>query len=164
MAQVISDLCKVRDILASGEDKKIAISHIKYQQLADKIRIAINKKTVDKKYEMDITAQDLRELSEDIKKVLTRWETFLDGKNQTSWFLNRTDNNDGKANVKCYIDTITPYLRARYNLVALDSLCIFTSTMLYLIEVADGDEFAIKHTERIKRNRQVTDTIDSIFS
>lgn len=162
MAQVISDLCKVRDILVSDNDKKIAISHIKYLQLADKIRSIVNKKTVDKDYEMDITAQDLRELSSDIKTVLNRWETFMNGKNQTTWVIDKAV--DGKINVKSYTDTITPYLRARFNLVALDSLCIYTSTMLYLIEIADGDEFAIKNTERVKMNRQIVDNIDSIFN
>ena len=158
MAQVISDLCKVRDILASDNDKKIAINHIKYQMLADKIRVNINKKTMDKNFDIDITAQDLRELSEDIKKVLARWETFMNGNNQTAWFLNQ-----GKVNVTEYQKTIIPYLRARFILVALDNLCIFTSTMLYLIEVADEDEFALKHTERVKRNKSIVDSVDSVF-
>lgn len=163
MATVIGDICKIRDILVSDNDRLIAVSHVKYQQLADKIRNAINKKTEEPKYEMDFTAQDLREMADEIIIVLKRWEKFLDAKNQTSWFLTKIKENDGKANVKEYIKIIVPYLRGRFMLVALHSLCIYTATMLYLIEESDNDEFAIKYTERIKRNRFATEAVDSVF-
>lgn len=163
MVRVISDICKIRDLLNSGKDNFIASRSCMYDQLTEKLRQLIRTKINDKNYEMDITAQDLRELSMDIKAVLRKWNGLFDAKNQTSWLLSKVDTN-GKLVVQEYTDKVIPYLRARFRLTALLNVSDYFSVLLYAIEMADVDEFAIKHTERVKATRQTLDSLDSVFN
>lgn len=156
MVRAIKDICKVRDILASGDDKKISNPRYAdasglYETTAWKIRDVIKKKSFDPDYEIDITSQDLRELAKDIKAVFHRWEETLDADTNIKEVMNSVE--DGKVDMNKVRDKFVPVMVARVNtsryLVGLLNIAEYMAVFLYALEDALCDEFALKYTERL---------------
>ena len=157
MARIIREICKIRDIMISGNDKLIsdpryASASGLYEKTALKLKDVIKKKVNEPDYELDITSQDLRELANDIKSVLKRWEETLDAETNIQWLLTLIDK-DRKLNLQPYIDKALPTMIARVDsaryLTGLLNIAEYMAVYLYMLELNTGDEFAIKMTERL---------------
>lgn len=158
MARVIKELCKVRDILISENDKLISNPRNTegsglYERLGLQIKEVVKKKYNDKTYELDITSQDLRELSNDIRAVLNRWDVFLNAERNIKEIL--TGATKGDANILAYLDNAIPVMQVRLQSVKplIDLLNISESmaVILYLLELASDDKFALAYTERFEK-------------
>lgn len=157
MARIIREICKIRDIMISGDDKLISNPRYAdasglYERTALKLKDVIKKKVNEPQYELDITSQDLRELAGDIKAVLKRWEETLDAETNTKWLLTLIDK-DRKLNLQPYIDKALPTMIARVDsaryLIGLLNIAEYMAVFLYMLELNTGDEFAINMTERL---------------
>ena len=160
MARIIKEICKIRDILISGDDKKISNPRYAdasglYERTSWRLRDVIKKKTQEPDYELDITSQDLRELAADIKAVFKRWEKTLDAETNTKWLLTCIDESRN-LDLNPYINKALPTMIARVNtsryLVGLLNMAEYMAVFLYMIELANVDEFALKFTERFENN------------
>lgn len=156
VARIIREICKIRDILTSGDDKKISDPRYAdasglYERTSWKLREVIKKKSIEPDYELDITSQDLRELAEDIKAVFKRWETELDAETNIKWLLTCIDDKRN-LDLNPYIAKAMPLMVARVNtsryLVGLLNIAEYMAVFLYMLELSTGDEFALKFTER----------------
>lgn len=151
MSNIIDNICKLRDLLVQKQYKKLVFNHKLINSIYDEIDRNTLRKANDYKYELEFTSQDLRELAKDIRDTFKRWENVL----------------NPEKNIKEYIPKITPegldlkplseklreYLEYRaLNTVVLTrllGLCEGQSAILYFLELASNDEFAITCTERL---------------
>jgi hypothetical protein len=157
MARIIKDICKIRDIMISGDDKLISSPWNTepsglYERTSWKLRDVIKKKVNEPDYELDITSQDLRELAKDIKAVLKRWEDTLDAETNIKWMLTQIDEKRN-LNLQPYIDKALPTMIARVDsarfLLGLLNIVEYMAVYLYMLEINCQDKFALKFTERL---------------
>lgn len=156
MSKMIDNICKLRDIL----EFEILKDH-KYEKLVYKLPLVrsvfnemhrhLARKSTDYSYELDFTAQDLRELSASIRAVLKHWETLMNPEKNIKALKKQIDN--GTLCMEDFTNAKIPIMAARRDnvqmLYELLNLCEFHSVFLYYLEYASNDRFAIEHTERV---------------
>ena len=81
MSKIIDNICRARDILQirdiSELNKKLKFQRSLFQAIFNECHRHLSRKTKDYSYELDFTSQDLRELAQDIRNVLKRWESEM---------------------------------------------------------------------------------------
>lgn len=156
MSKIIDNICKLRDILEIDVLKehnyiKLNKQRKLFQSTFEDIHKHLSRKTKDYSYELDFTAQDLRELAASIRSVLKHWETLMSPEKNIKALKKLVD--DGKLNLEVFTNSKIPILAARRDNVQmmyeLLNLCEFHSVFLYYLEYASNDRFAIEHTERL---------------
>lgn len=151
MSNIIDNICKLRDVFSSKDYAKFPRYHRLMGEVIDETVKYMKRKTDDYKYTLDFTSQDLRELAEDVRKCLKRWDTALNPEKNIKSIKNEIK--DGQLDLTPHLKRITPILEARRD--NMPQITEFLSSMehlgtyLYFLELASNDEFAIKHTERL---------------
>lgn len=157
MVRVLKEICRVRDILISGDDKLISNpwnsdSSGLYEKTAKKIKEVVGKKYSDRDYELDITSQDLRELAGDIKAVLKRWDDTLNAEENIKELMEQAA--EKRLNLGTYLDKALPVMCARVDaskqLLNLLNIAEYAAVIIYLLEVCTNDAFALQFTERFE--------------
>ena len=77
MSNLLDNICKLRDILENKDYKKLGYIRQLSQAIFDGIHINIKRKATDYKYELDFTAQDLRETARAITDTFKRWDNIM---------------------------------------------------------------------------------------
>lgn len=158
MVRILKELCKVRDILISNDDKLISNPRNTeggglYEKLGFQINDIIKKKYNDREYELDVTSQDFRELAQDIKAVLKRWDDFLDSETNIKTLLKMAS--EGNFNLDNYLEGSIPVMTARVDsakaLMNLLNIAEFGAVILYMLEIASNDTLALNFTERFEK-------------
>jgi len=156
MSKIIDNICKLRDILEieilkNHNYNKLIYQYGLFKSVFNEMHRHLARKSSDYSYELDFTAQDLRELAADIRAVLKHWETLMNPEKNIKALKKVIE--EGTLNLKEFTESKIPILRARRDnvqmLYELLNLCEFHSVFLYYLEYASNDEFAIKHTERV---------------
>lgn len=153
MARTLDMLCKCRDALTKYPPERLRTYTSRgnlFDQTIDLIHRQICKKSEDKTRILDFTAQDLIEFSEDIQAVLKRWETNLNPKKNIKALLKTVV--DGKLSLHDFCNRTTEIMALRRDCIAgltrTLSVLEYHSVYLYFIEESQGDELALKCTER----------------
>ena len=155
MSKIIDNICRARDILQirdiSELNKKLKFQRGLFQAIFDECHRHLCRKTKDYSYKLDFTSQDLRELAQDIRNVLKRWESEMNPEKNIKSLKKQVVN--GKLDFGSYTEAKLPILAARKDnvqvLYELLNLLEFHSVFLYYLEIASNDEFAITCTERL---------------
>jgi hypothetical protein len=151
MSNVIENICRLRDIIENKDYKRLAYSRKIMTSIFEEIHRHLGRKAQDYKYELDFTAQDLRELAQDIRNMFKRWDNVMcPEKNIKELTKNMKDNT---IDFDSFSKKVIPYMEYRrdnvYALIELLSLLEYHSVYLYYLELASNDEFAIKCTQRL---------------
>lgn len=151
MSKLLDKICFMRDLLASKQYEKLKFYKMKMYELKDEIHRQIKKKTTDYSYELDFTAQDLRELAQDIRSLLKRWETAMCPEKNTKALLKEIE--DGQINLNPLYEKTLPVMVARTEniqpLTELLNLIEYHAVFLYMVELAADDKIAVNFTERL---------------
>ena len=148
---MIDNICKLRDALSSKEYHKLVYLMPLFKAVFNEMHRHLVRKTKDYKYELDFTSQDLRELAQDIRSLLKRWENLTSPEKNIK-ALYKTVQGE-KLNFNTFTEKMIPILTARRDniqmLYELLNLCEYHAVFLYYLEIASEDEFALKCTERL---------------
>lgn len=151
MGRLIDAICRIRDVLENKNYKKLAYCRRDIQTIFDEVHRNIRRKTMDYKYKLDFTAQDLRELAQNISDTFKRWDGEMNPEKNIKKIL-KEDIIGNTVNFEPYITRITPVMEYRRDyaqvLTELRSLMEHHATYLYFLEEASKDEIALKYTER----------------
>ena len=151
MGNMIDNICKLRDALISKDYNRIV--HLKplFISVFNEMHRHLVRKTKDYNYQLDFTAQDLRELAQDIRSLLKRWETAMSPEKNIKALYKTVK--EQKLNFDSYSERVIPILIARRDsvqmLYELLNLTEYHAVFLYFLEIASEDELAIKYTERL---------------
>ncbi|MCM1338974.1 MAG: hypothetical protein NC191_04825, partial [Muribaculaceae bacterium] len=141
----------LRDLIASNQYNKFKFHKMQILLLKEEIHRHIKKKAQNYKHELEFTSQDLRELAEDIHKMLNDWQDFMNPAKHIKSI--GTNIKDGQLDLTSYQDKVIPLMTARTECIQafaeILSLVEYHAVYLYFLELASNDEFAIKCTERI---------------
>lgn len=152
MSNLMDNICKLRDILENKDYKKIVFSRRIIEAIFDEIHRNIRKKSLDYKYELDFTSQDLRETAQAISDTFKEWDNILQPEKNIKHLLKNVDN--GKLNFDIFTNEVLPIIEFRRDntqiLTELRSLLEYHSVFLYFLEEASQDKFALKYTQRLK--------------
>lgn len=151
MSNIIDNICKLRDLLVSKDYRKIVFNHRLIDSIYKEINLNTIRKSKDYSYELDFTSQDLRELAKDIRDTFKRWENELSPEKNIKKYIDKVQ--DGKLDIQPMNDKICEYLEYRalniMPLIKLLGLCEGQGAILYFLELASNDKFAITCTERL---------------
>lgn len=151
MSNTLDKLCFVRDLVTSKNYDKLKFHKMKLAELKEEIHRHIKRKSEDYKYNLEFTAQDLRETAQDIRSLLKRWETAMCPEKNIKEILKRSPN--GVLDIAPFYDKTIPIMTARTEniqvLTELLSILEYHGTYLYILELIANDEFAINCTERL---------------
>lgn len=157
MSKIIDNICKIRDILEIDVLQKRNYNKLVYQcslfqSVFNEMHRHLARKASDYSYELDFTAQDLRELATSIRAVLKHWETLMSPEKNIK-ALKKEISDEGKLSLEDFTNSKIPIMAARRDnvqmLYELLNLCEFHSVFLYYLEYAANDKFAIENTERL---------------
>lgn len=152
MAKITDKICELRDILENKDYKKLIYSRKLIQDIFNEVHRQMGKKSLDYKYELEFTSQDLRELAQDISSTFKRWDDKLCPEKNIKGLLKTVEG--GKLTFEPFTKEVTPYMEYRRDnvqiLTELRSLLEYHSVFLYFLEEASNDEFALKYTKRVK--------------
>ena len=114
----------------------------------------MKKKSNDYKFELELTAQDLREISADISNLFKYWETQMNPDKAIKQLAkSKTENKVLQVNFDEWTKTKEAIMRCRtitvQPLTELLTICEFFAVYLYYVELVSNDEFAINYTERL---------------
>lgn len=147
MTKLLDKICFVRDLLEQKQDEKLKFNHTVINTLIDDLTRQAVKKSKDYNHEIEFTAQDLRELAEDIRNTFKRWEYQTNPEKIIKKFKNQTEIDLSKVN-----DTLEKYLNLRTTnvlpLTRLLGICEGFALILYFMEL-DADDKTAKLTERL---------------
>lgn len=147
MTKLLDKICFVRDLLEQKQDEKLKFNHTVINTLIDDLTRQAVKKSKDYNHEIEFTAQDLRELAEDIRNTFKRWEYQTNPERIIKKFKNQTEVDLSNVN-----DTLEKYLNLRTTnvlpLTRLLGICEGFGIILYFMEL-DADDKTAKLTERL---------------
>ena len=150
MTKLLDKICKVRDLVTSKDYGKLKFYNMEILKLKEEIHRHIAKKAKDYNYELDFTSQDLRELAQDIHSLFKKWDTALCPEKNIKKLLK--DMKDNQVNINPFYEQTIPIMTARKeNTQALTELLIlleYHAELLYRVEEASDDKFALDYTER----------------
>lgn len=157
MTQIQDNICKLRDIFSSEDYSKIVFYHSTIKKVFDEVHRNMARKVVDYNYELEFTAQDLRELAQDIRAMFKRWETIMNPEDNIREIhdkaITNEDDQTKQINIETYMNKVLPIMATRRDnmqvVTELLNLIEYHSVYLYWLEIAAKDEFAIKCTERL---------------
>lgn len=159
MSRLLDGICYLRDILQQRDYKKIELYRYRITDIRQQLIRMMGKKAADYKFELEFTAQDLRELADDISTLFKYWNNKLDPKKNIKLIANQSTETVVKGrptknvDLNSWTESIEDIMKYRtlfcQQLTELLSICQFFSTYLYFIELASKDEFAINYTERL---------------
>lgn len=147
MTKLIDKICFLRDLLENKQDEKLIYNHGVINSLIDEITRQAVKKARDYNHEIEFTAQDLRELAEDIRNTFKRWDYQVNPERLIKKFKGKTEidlteiNNDMNKYLTIRTQNALPLLR-------LQGICEGHSVILYFLELDAEDETA-QLTERL---------------
>lgn len=151
MTKLLDKICKVRDLVTSKDYSKLKFYNMEILKLKEEINRQITKKTNDYSYQLDITSQDLRELAQDIRSLLKKWEVAMSPEKNIKKLLKEVDADD-KIDMDNFYKRVIPIMTARtesiQTLTEFLNIVEFYATFLYMVEEASNDKFALKYTER----------------
>lgn len=149
MTRILDNISKLRDILEYKQDKKIVFSHKIILDLIEELTRQAIKKARDYSYELDFTSQDLRELAEDIRNTFKRWGYYTNPER----LIKKYGKDKKEIDLSKMNDELNKYLELRtlntLPLMRLLGICEGQGAILYFMELASDDEFAIKYTKRV---------------
>lgn len=151
MTKLLDKICKVRDLVTSKDYSKLKFYNMEILKLKEEINRQITKKTNDYSYQLDITSQDLRELAQDIRSLLKKWETVMSPEKNIKKLLKEVDADD-KIDMDNFYKRVIPIMTARVGsiqaITEFLNIAEFYATFLYMVEEASNDKFALEYTER----------------
>lgn len=151
MTKLLDKICKVRDLVTSKDYGKLKFYNMEILKLKEEINRQITKKTTDYSYQLDITSQDLRELAQDIRSLLKKWETAMSPEKNIKKLLKEVDADD-KIDMDNFYKRVIPIMTARTGsiqaITEFLNIVEFYATFLYMVEEASNDKFALEYTER----------------
>ena len=148
MTRLIDNICTLRDVLESKQDRKLVFYHKLINDLAEEISRQATQKARDYNYCLEFTSQDLRELAKDIRDTLKRWsDSVIPEKLIKKYGKDKTE-----IDLNTMTDKIGEVLRYRTDnievLTRLQGICEGQGAILYFMELASGDKTA-ELTERL---------------
>lgn len=147
MSKLLDKICIIRDLLEQKQDDKIVFNHGIINSLIDELTRQSIKKANDYSHIIEFTAQDLRELAEDIRNTFKRWEYQTNPERIIKKFKGKSEIDLGEVN-----KTMNIYLNLRIQnaipLMRLQGICEGFAVILYFMELDAEDETA-KYTERL---------------
>lgn len=150
MTKLIDKICKVRDLVTSKDYGKLKFYNMQILKLKEEIHRHIAKKAKNYNYKLDFTSQDLRELAQDIRSLLKKWETAMSPEKNIKKLLKNMKEN--QIDINPFYEQAIPIMTARAgNIQALTeflSLVEYHAVFLYMVEEASNDKFALEYTER----------------
>lgn len=151
MSNLLDKICALRDLIASKQYSKLKYHKMGILQLKEEIHRQMSKKSQDYKHELEFTSQDLRELAQDMRKMLNEWSEIMNPDENIKAI--HADTKDGVININPFIDKVIPIMTTRtismQALIELLNLVEYHAAFLYFIELAAEDKFAINYTERV---------------
>ena len=151
MSNLLDKICVLRDLITQKQYNKLKFYKIGILRLKEEIHRQLSKKAQDYSYELDFTAQDLRELAQEINQMLNDWQTIMNPDTHIKETMRISENK--QLNIIPFQDTVIPIMQARTNtiqpLIELLNLIEYHAVFLYFLELASNDEFAINYTERV---------------
>lgn len=150
MTKLLDKICFVRDLLISDKYEKLKFYKMEIFQLKEEIYRQIKKKSQDYSYNLDFTSQDLRELTQDIRNLLNKWDGIMSSELNIKKLLNNMENN--QIDINPFYEKIIPIMIARMEniqpLTELLNIAECHAVFLYMLEESSNDSFALKYTER----------------
>lgn len=150
MSKLLDKICFIRDLVTSKEYGKLKFHKMKMYEVKEEIHRQIKKKHEDPKYELDFTAQDLRELAQDIRSLLKRWETLMCPEKNIKELLKKVKNN--QIDMDPFFTKTIPIMTARTEaiqpLTELLNMLEYHAVYLYMLEEACNDSLALNYTKR----------------
>lgn len=147
MTKLLDKICYIRDLLEQKQDNKLVYNHKIMNDLFEELARQSRFKAKNYSYEIDFTAQDLRELAEDIRNTFKRWEYQTNPERIIKKFKGQTEIHLEEVN-----NTMDKYLSYRtinaLPLIKLLNMCEGIAVILYFMEIDANDETA-KLTERL---------------
>ncbi len=147
MPKLLDKICFIRNLLEQKQDNKIMYNHGIINTLIEDLNRQSQKKAQDYNHEIDFTAQDLRELAEDIRNTFKRWEYQTNPEKLIKKFKGQTDIDLSSVN-----ETLDKFLNYRITnvlpLTRLLCVCEGVAAILYFMEL-DADDETAKLTERL---------------
>lgn len=152
MSNLMDNICKLRDILENKDYKKLVYSKRIIETIFEEIHRHMGRKSLDYKYELDFTSQDLRETAQAISDTFKDWNNLLQPEKNIKLLLKNVEN--GKLNFDKFTNEVLPIIEFRRDntqlLTELRSLLEYHSVFLYFLEEASQDKFALTYTKRLK--------------
>lgn len=152
MSNIQDHICKICDILDKKQYDKLGYIRKLSQVIFDDVHKYLLRKSKDYSYQLDFTSQDLRILAKSISDAFKRWDNEMCPEKNIKQL--RKDCKDGKINIDEFMKSKLHFMEYRRDytqmLIELKSLMEYHAVYLYYLEIASGDEFAMKYTERIK--------------
>lgn len=159
MSRLLDGICHLRDLIDAKDYKKLEQYRFRIMELNRQFEKLIKEKAENHKFELDFTAQDLRELASDIKGLFKHFENSLSADKAIKKLAKEGIEIDKNGNKILKVDfdqwTLekTPVMRCRTILIQplteLLTKCEFFAVYLYYVELVSNDEFAINYTERL---------------
>ena len=150
MAKITDNICKLRDILETKDYSKLKYSYKLIKDIFCEVHRHMAKKSVDYKYELEFTSQDLRELAQDISTAFKRWDDKLCPEKNIKALLKTVVG--GKLNFEEFTNNTIPFMEYRRDniqlLTELRSLLEYHAVFLYFLEETSKDKIALECTER----------------
>ena len=147
MTRLIDNICKLRDVLESKQDRKLVFYHKLINDLTEEISRQATQKARDYNYCLEFTSQDLRELAKDIRDTLKRWSDSVIPEKLIKKFGKKPE-----VDLSAMTDKIGEVLRYRADnievLTRLQGICEGQGAILYFMELASQDKTA-ELTERL---------------
>lgn len=151
MSRVQDKICFIRDLVISNDFAKLKFHKMTMLNLKEEIHRHVAKKTNDYNYQLDFTSQDLRELAQDIKSLLKKWETKMCPEKNIKKI--QKDVIENKIFLDPFYNEVIPIMIARTEniqpLTELLNLIEYHAVFLYFLEEASNDKFALEYTERL---------------
>lgn len=151
MSNLLDKICKLRDLITRKQYNKLKYCKMEILQLKEEIHRQIRKKVEDYSHELDFTAQDLRELAQEINQMFNDWQTIMNPDTHIKETIRISENK--QLNIIPFQNTVIPIMQARTQctqpLMELLNLIEYHAVFLYMTELASNDEFAINYTERV---------------
>lgn len=151
MSRLMDAICRMRDVLENKEYNKLYFCDLQMKIIFQEVTRHLRKKGDDYSYELDFTAQDLRELAQDISDTFKRWDNELNPEKNIKK-MKKENIKDGVMNLDPYLERAMPIMKLRRDFVQplteLRSLIENYSVYLYFLEEASRDEFALRCTKR----------------
>lgn len=157
----LDNICKVRDIFAEGDEKKIrniCRNNGLLSQLNERITREIRKKYYDHKRELDFSYMDLKEMCEDVYALLDSWKEATNPEKNIAVILKDARENNGEVYFDKYSEEhILPVIQLRrdtiYNLMSFVNLMSHHAIFLYFLEDFTNDDI-VNFTTRYEINAQ----------
>ena len=152
MSKVIDNICKLRDILENKDYQKFGYIRQLCQNIFDEVHKHMRRKSEDYSYELDFTAQDLRETAQAISDTFKQWDNIMCPEKNIKKLIKNVA--DGKLDLNPFTEATIPVMALRRDniqvLTELRSLLEYHSVFLYFLEEASNDKFALTCTKRIQ--------------